>query len=158
MQKITPFLWFDNQAQEAMNFYLSIFKNSKVISVAPYEEEDPEVRETPMTLKFQIEGQEFIALNGGPEFKFTPAISFVINCENQEEIDYYWEKLSENGEEQGPGWIKDKYGISWQVIPTALEEMMIDEDKEKSNRVMATMMQMAKIDVNKLKQAYNGEL
>lgn len=158
MQKITPFLWFDNQAREAMNFYLSIFKNSKVISIAPYEEEDPEVKETPMTLKFQIEGQEFIALNGGPEFKFTPAISFVINCENQEEIDYYWEKLSEDGEEQGPGWIKDKYGISWQVIPTALEEMMVDEDREKSNRVMATMLQMAKIDVNKLKQAYNGEL
>src|SRR5512138_1685241 len=104
MQKITPFLWFDNQAEEAMNFYMSIFKKSKVISVAPYEEEEPGVKETPMTLKFQIEGQEFIALNGGPEFTFSPAISFVINCENQEEIDYYWEKLSEGGEEQGPGW------------------------------------------------------
>lgn len=158
MQKITPFLWFDNQAGDAMNFYLSVFKNSKVIGVAPYDEEDPEIRETPMTLKFQIEGQEFIALNGGPEFKFTPAISFVINCENQEEIDYYWEKLSEGGEEQGPGWVKDKYGISWQIIPTALEEMMIDEDREKSNRVMAAMMQMTKIDIKKLKQAYNDEL
>lgn len=157
MQKITPFLWFDNQAEEAMNFYVSVFKNSKVISIAPYEEKEPEVKEAPMTLKFQIEGQEFIALNGGPEFKFTPAISFVINCENQKEIDYYWEKLSEGGEEQGPGWVKDKYGISWQVIPTVLEEMMVDKDPEKSNRVMVAMLQMGKIDIKKLEQAYNNE-
>lgn len=157
MQKITPFLWFDNQAEEAMNFYISVFKNSKVISITPYEEEEPGVKETAMTAKFQIEGQEFIALNGGPEFTFSPAISFIINCENQEEIDYYWDKLSEDGENQGPGWVKDKYGVSWQVIPTVLEEMMIDKDTEKSNRVMAAMLQMEKIDIKKLKQAYNGE-
>lgn len=154
MQKITPFLWFDNQAEEAMNFYISIFKNSKVVSITPYEEEEPGVKETAMTSKFQIEGQEFIALNGGPEFKFTPAISFVINCENQEEIDYYWEKLSEEGEKQGPGWVKDKYGVSWQVIPTVLEEMLNEKDPEKSKRVMNAMLHMEKIDIKKLKQAY----
>jgi predicted 3-demethylubiquinone-9 3-methyltransferase (glyoxalase superfamily) len=157
MQKITPFLWFDNQAEEAMNFYISIFKNSKVVSVTRYGKGGPAPEGTVMTAKFEIEGQEFVALNGGPQFTFTEAISFVVNCENQEEIDYYWEKLSEEGEEQGPGWVKDKYGLSWQIVPLVLQEMMSDEDPEKSGRVMAAMMQMTKIDINKLKQAYNVE-
>ena len=157
MQKITPFLWFDNQAEEAMNFYLSVFKNSKIISVTRYGDAGPATEGTVMTAKFQIEGQEFVALNGGPQFTFTEAISFVVNCENQEEIDYYWQKLSEGGEEQGPGWVKDKYGLSWQIVPTAMQEMMSDEDPEKSKRVMAAMMQMYKIDIKKLEQAYDGE-
>ncbi|MGB9936507.1 MAG: VOC family protein [Methanobacterium sp.] len=157
MQKITPFLWFDNQAEEAMNFYVSIFKNSKFISVTRYGKDAPGPEGTIMTAKFQIEGQEFVALNGGPQFTFTEAISFVVNCKTQEEIDYYWEKLSNGGEEQGPGWVKDKYGLSWQVVPVLLEEMMNDEDSEKSGRVMNAMMQMTKIDIKKLKQAYNGE-
>ncbi len=157
MQKITPFLWFDNLAEEAMNFYISIFKNSKVISVTRYGEGSPSPEGSVMTAKFLIEGQEFIALNGGPQFTFTEAISFVINCESQEEIDYYWERLSEGGEEQGPGWVKDKYGLSWQIVPIALQEMMSNNDPEKSSRVMAAMMQMFKIDIKKLEQAYNGE-
>ena len=157
MQKITPFLWFDNQAEEAMNFYISVFKDSKVVSIARYGEVGPEPEGTVMTAKFMIEGQEFITLNGGPMFTFSQAISFVVNCESQEEIDYYWENLSEGGQKQGPGWLKDKYGLSWQVVPTVLEEMMSDEDPEKSNRVMTAMLQMTKIDIEKLKQAYNGK-
>jgi len=156
MQKITPFLWFDNQAEEAMNFYISIFKNSKVISVTRYGEAGPGPEGSVMTAKFLIEGQEFVALNGGPQFAFTEAISFVINCESQDEIDYYWEKLSEGGEEQGPGWVKDKYGLSWQVVPTVLSEMMGDEDLEKSKRVSGAMMQMTKLDIEKLKKAFKG--
>jgi len=156
MQKITPFLWFDNQAEEAMNFYISVFKNSEVVSVTRYGAGGPIPEGTVMTAKFMIEGQEFVALNGGPQFKFTEAISFVVNCENQEEIDYYWDKLSESGEEQGPGWVKDKYGLSWQIVPVVLQELMGDEDPEKSGRVMAAMMQMTKIDINKLKEAYNN--
>ncbi len=156
MQKITPFLWFDNQAEEAMNFYISVFKNSKVVSAVRYGKAGPGPEGTVMTARFQIEGQEFVALNGGPQFKFSEAISFVINCENQEEIDYYWGKLSESGEEQGPGWVKDKYGLSWQIVPTILSDMMADESPEKSGRVMAAMMQMTKIDINKLEQSYKG--
>lgn len=114
MQKITPFLWFDNQAEEAINFYTSVFKDSKILSVAKYGKEGPGPEGTVMTAKFMIEGQEFVALNGGPQFTFSEAISFVINCENQEEVDYYWDKLSDGGKEQGPGWVKDKYSISWQ--------------------------------------------
>lgn len=157
MQKITPFLWFDNQAEEAMNFYTSIFKNSKILSITRYGEEGPGPKGTVMTAKFQIEGQEFVALNGGPQFTFTEAVSFVVNCKTQEEIDEYWEKLSEGGEEQGPGWVKDKFGLSWQIVPVVLEKMMADKDLGKSKRVMNAMMQMNKIDINKLKQAYNGE-
>ena len=157
MQKITPFLWFDNQAEEAMNFYVSVFKNSKVISVTRYGEGGLAPKGTVMTAKFQIEGQEFVALNGGPQFIFTEAISFVVNCKTQQEIDEYWEKLSDGGEEQGPGWVKDKYGLSWQIVPVTLEEMMGDEDPEKSGRVINAMMQMNKLDIEKLKQAYNGE-
>jgi len=157
MQKIAPFLWFDNQAEEAMNFYISVFKDSEVVSVTRYGAGGPIPEGTVMTAKFQIEGQEFVALNGGPQFKFTEAISFVVNCESQEEIDYYWEKLSEGGEEQGPGWVKDKYGLSWQIVPVVLQELMGDEDPGKSGRVMAAMMQMTKIDIEKLKLAYNDK-
>ena len=157
MQKITPFLWFDNHAEEAMNFYISVFKDSKVVSVTRYGAGGPVPEGTVMTAKFMIEGQEFVALNGGPQFKFTEAISFVVNCKTQEEIDYYWDKLSEEGEEQGPGWVKDKYGLSWQIVPVVLQELMGDEDSEKSGRVMAAMMQMTKIDIKLLKQAYNNE-
>lgn len=156
MQKITPFLWFDNQAEEAMDFYISVFKNSEVLSVTRYSEGAPGPSGTVMTAKFMIEGQEFVALNGGPQFQFTEAISFVVNCETQEEIDYYWEKLSDEGEEQGPGWVKDKYGLSWQIVPTVLEEMMGEGDPVKSQKVMSAMMKMNKIDINTLKQAYDS--
>lgn len=156
MQKITPFLWFDNQAEEAINFYTSVFKDSKILIVAKYGKEGLGPEGTVMTAKFMIEGQEFVALNGGPQFTFSEAISFVINCENQEEIDYYWDKLSEGGEEQGPGWIKDKYGVLWQVVPVILTEMLSDEDPLKSQRVMAAMMQMMKLDIKTLKDAYKG--
>ncbi|MBI5679622.1 MAG: VOC family protein [Methanobacterium sp.] len=156
MQKITPFLWFDNQAEEAMNFYISIFKNSEVVNVTRYGVGGPVPEGTVMTAKFMIEGQEFVALNGGPQFKFTEAISFVVNCKTQEEIDYYWDKLSEEGEEQGPGWVKDKYGVSWQVVPIIFTEMVNNKDPVKSQRVMAAMMQMTKLDIKTLKKAYNG--
>lgn len=157
MQKITPCLWFDNQAEEAMNFYISVFENSKVLSVTRYGELGPGIKGKVMTAKFLIEGQEFLALNGGPEFTISPAISFVINCETQEEVDYYWDKLSQEGEEQGPGWVKDKYEVSWQVVPVALAQMISDEDTGKSQRVMAAMMQMGKLDIKTLKKAYKEE-
>lgn len=156
MQKINPFLWFDNQAEEAMNFYVSVFENSKVLSVNRYGKGGPGPEGTVMTAKFVIEGQEFVALNGGPQFHFTEAISFVINCKTQEEIDYYWVKLSEDGEEQGPGWVKDKYGLSWQIVPDVLEELMSAEDPLKSQRVTKAMMGMYKLDFEKLRQAYDG--
>lgn len=156
MQKIIPFLWFDNQAEEAANFYTSIFKNSKIVSINHYGEAGPRPKGTVMSVTFELEGQEFYALNGGPVFTFSPAISFFVNCETQEEVDELWEKLSAGGEKQGPGWIKDKYGLSWQVVPTVLGEMLNDPDPEKSQRVMQAMMQMNKIDIEKLKQAYGG--
>lgn len=155
MQKITPFLWFENQAEEAMNFYISIFKNSKIVSMNRYGDEGPGPKGAVMTAKFMIEGQEFVALNGGPQFTFSEAISFVINCETQDEIDDYWENLSEEGEEQGPGWVKDKYGLSWQIVPTILEELMNSGDSSKSQRVMMAMMGMYKMDIEKLRQAYD---
>jgi predicted 3-demethylubiquinone-9 3-methyltransferase (glyoxalase superfamily) len=154
MQKITPFLWFDDKAEEAMNFYVSIFKNSKVVSVTRYGDAGPGPKGTVMTATFQLEGQEFVALNGGPQFKFTEAISFVVNCETQEEVDSFWEKLSEGGEKSRCGWLKDKFGLSWQVVPTILEKMYQDKDPEKSQRVMKAMMQMDKMDIAALKQAY----
>ncbi len=158
MQKITPFLWFDNQAEEAANFYTSVFKNSKIGSVARYGEEGAEVSGQPkgsvMTVEFELEGQKFVALNGGPLFTFSPAISFVVNCEAQEEVDELWEKLSEGGETQRCGWLKDKYGVSWQIVPTVLVEMLQDKDAEKAKRVMNAMLQMDKIDIAGLKQAY----
>jgi predicted 3-demethylubiquinone-9 3-methyltransferase (glyoxalase superfamily) len=157
MKKITPFLWFDNQAEEAMNFYVSIFKNSKVLRVLRYGDAGPGPKGSVMTAEFQIDGQEFVALNGGPQFKFTEAISFVVNCETQEEVDYFWEKLSEGGEKSRCGWLEDKFGLSWQVVPTVLVEMYQDKDPEKSQWVMKAMMQMDKLDINKLKQAYEGD-
>jgi predicted 3-demethylubiquinone-9 3-methyltransferase (glyoxalase superfamily) len=158
MQKITPFLWFDNQAEEAVNFYIAIFNNSKIVSVARYGEAGAEAsgrsKGTVMTIVFRIEGQEFIALNGGPAFTFSPAISFVVNCETQEEIDELWEKLSAGGEKVECGWLKDKYGVSWQIVPTVLGEMLQDKDAEKSERVMKAMIKMDKIDIKALKRAY----
>ena len=154
MQKITPFLWFDNQAEEAAKFYTSIFKNSKIVSVSRYGEAGPGPKGTVMIATFQLEGQEFVALNGGPHFKFTEAISFVINCKTQEEVDHFWKKLSEGGEQSRCGWLKDKYGVSWQVVPTVLGELLRDKDAEKSKRVMQAMLKMDKLDIKKLQQAY----
>src|SRR6267142_2198358 len=154
MQKITPFLWFDGKAEEAMNFYISIFKNSKVLSISRYGEAGPGPKGTVMTTKFELNGQEFIALNGGPQFTFTEAISFVVNCETQHEVDSLWEKLSEGGQKSRCGWLKDKYGLSWQVIPTVLVELLQDKDAAKSNRVMQAMLQMDKIDIEPLRRAY----
>jgi predicted 3-demethylubiquinone-9 3-methyltransferase (glyoxalase superfamily) len=157
MQKITPFLWFDGKAEEAMNFYTSIFKNSKIGRTTRYGQEGPGPKGTVMSATFQLEGQEFMALNGGPMFSFSPAISFFVNCKTQEEVDELWEKLSEGGEKQRCGWLKDKYGISWQIIPSALGEMLQDKDAEKSRRVMKAMLQMDKIDIEGLKQAYKQQ-
>jgi len=154
MQKITPYLWFDDQAEEAMNFYVSIFKNSKVLSVARYGDAGPGPKGMIMTARFQLEGQEFIALNGGPQFKFTEAISFLVNCETQEEVDYFWEKLSKGGERSRCGWLKDKFGLSWQIVPTVLGEMLQDKNAERSQSVMKAMLQMDKIDIQGLKRAY----
>lgn len=157
MQKITPFLWFDNQAEEAMNFYTSIFKNSKIVSVSRYGEAGPGPKGTVMSATFQLDGQEFMALNGGPQFKFTEAISFFVNCKTQEEVDELWEKLSEGGEKSQCGWLKDKFGLSWQIIPTALGQMLGDKDPTKANRVMQAMLKMQKIDIQGLKRAYDGK-
>src|SRR5437870_5443296 len=154
MQKITPFLWFDGKAEEAVNFYVSIFKNSKVVSFTRYGEAGPGPKGTVMSATFQLDGQEFYALNGGPMFTFSPAISFFVKCETQPEIDEMWEKLSAGGEKQRCGWLKDKYGVSWQIVPPVLGEMLSDEDAEKSKRVMEAMLQMDKIDIDTLKRAY----
>jgi len=159
MNKITPFLWFDDKAEEAANFYVSTFKNSKIGSITRYGAEGAAVsgkpKGTAMTVRFQLDGQEFIALNGGPEFIFTEAISFLVNCETQEEVDELWEKLCKGGEKGRCGWLKDKYGLSWQIVPTVLGEMLQDEDVEKSERVMKAMLQMDKIDIKTLKRAYD---
>lgn len=157
MQKITPFLWFDDKAEEAMNFYMSIFKNSKVVDVARYGEAGPGPKGSVMTATFELDGLELIALNGGPHFKFTEAISLSVNCETQEEVDELWEKLSEGGEKGRCGWLKDKYGLSWQVNPIVLGEMLRDKDPERAKRVMSAMLEMDKIDIAKLKQAYEGQ-
>jgi len=154
MRKITPFLWFDNQAEEAMNFYVSIFKNSKTGTVTRFGEGGPGPKGTVMTATFQLDGQDFMALNGGPLFKFTEAISFFVNCETQEEVDELWEKLSASGEPGRCGWLKDKFGLSWQIIPTGLSEMLGDKDAEKSKRVMQAMLKMNKLDIAGLKRAY----
>jgi predicted 3-demethylubiquinone-9 3-methyltransferase (glyoxalase superfamily) len=154
MPKITPFLWFDNQAEEAMNFYVSIFKNSKVGSVTRYGEAGPGPKGTVMSATFQLDGQDFFALNGGPLFKFTEAISFYVNCETQTEVDYFWDKLVSGGTPSRCGWLKDKYGLSWQIIPTALGQMLGDKDARKAARVMQAMLQMQKIDIKKLEAAY----
>jgi predicted 3-demethylubiquinone-9 3-methyltransferase (glyoxalase superfamily) len=149
MQKIRPFLWFDNKAEEAMNFYVSIFKNSKIVSIS---RAGADRRVTSGT--FQLDGQEFLALNGGPQFSFSPAISFFVNCETQEEVDELWEKLSEGGEKGRCGWLKDKFGLSWQIIPLVLGKMLHDKDPEKAKRVLQAMLQMNKIEIKGLQQAY----
>ena len=155
MPKITPFLWFDDKAEEAMNFYVSIFNNSKIVSVSRYGEEGPESKGVVMTATFQLEGQEFFALNGGPHYTFSPAISLFVDCATQQEVDELWEKLSEGGEKGRCGWLKDKYGLSWQIIPAALGEMLQDKDAEKSKKVMEAMLQMDKIEIATLRQAYD---
>ena len=157
MPKITPFLWFDGKAEEAMNFYISIFKNSKVGRVTRYGEAGPGPEGTVMSAMFQLEGQEFMALNGGPQFRFTPAISFFVNCETQQEVDELWEKLFEGGKKDRCGWLKDKYGLSWQIVPSALGKMLGDKDPEKSKRDMEAMLQMDKIDIKRLQEAYEGK-
>jgi predicted 3-demethylubiquinone-9 3-methyltransferase (glyoxalase superfamily) len=159
MQKITPFLWFDHQAEEAAKFYTSVFENSKVGKIIRYDEAAAKAAGGPvgsvLTIEFEIGGQKFTALNGGPEFKFNEAISFVVNCDTQEEVDYFWEKLSaDGGQESQCGWLKDKFGVSWQIVPTVLIEMLQDKDSEKSERVMKAMLQMQKIDIKTLKEAY----
>jgi predicted 3-demethylubiquinone-9 3-methyltransferase (glyoxalase superfamily) len=159
MQQITPFLWFNDKAEEAANFYISIFKNSKIEKVTRYSETTANPSGRPpgsvMTVVFQINGQEFIALNGGPHFQFTEAVSFVVNCDTQAEIDEFWERLSAGGQESQCGWLKDKYGLSWQIVPAHIELWLSDMDPEKSARVMAAVLQMTKLDLNKLQAAYD---
>jgi len=155
IQKITPFLWFDHQAEEAAAFYTSIFPNSKVDKVIRYGEAGPGPAGSAMTVEFQLEGQSFVALNGGPHFKFTEAISFVVNCQTQEEVDLYWEELSAGGAQVECGWLKDKFGLSWQIVPTVLVELLSDPDPEKSGRVMKTMLTMKKLDIRTFRQAYD---
>jgi predicted 3-demethylubiquinone-9 3-methyltransferase (glyoxalase superfamily) len=155
MQKITPFLWFNDNAEEALNFYVSIFKDSKIINASYYGDAGSGPKGTLMTATFQLEGQQFMALNGGPLFKFTEAISLFVNCKTQEEVDDLWEKLSAGGEKSRCGWLKDKFGLWWQIIPSALGELMGDKDPVKANRVMEAMLKMDKIDIKKLKDAYN---
>ncbi|MEW5709476.1 MAG: VOC family protein [Pseudomonadota bacterium] len=163
MQRITPCLWFDNEAEEAARFYTSIFRNSRIGRISRYGKEGHEIHGRPegsvMTVEFEIDGHGFIALNGGPVFKFNEAISFQVHCETQEEVDYLWEKLSEDGDPsaQQCGWLKDKYGVSWQIVPTALIEMLLDKDVRRTERIMKAMLQMKKIEIAKLKQAYGEE-
>jgi predicted 3-demethylubiquinone-9 3-methyltransferase (glyoxalase superfamily) len=153
MQKITSFLWFDGKAEEATNFYISIFKNSKMGKITRYSDAGPGPKGSVMSVTFQIEGQEFFALNGGPQFKFTPAISFFVNCETQQEVDDLWEKLSAGGRADRCGWLQDKFGLSWQIIPTVLGQLLGDKDPQRARRAMQAMLQMTKIDINKLQQA-----
>jgi predicted 3-demethylubiquinone-9 3-methyltransferase (glyoxalase superfamily) len=156
MQKITPFLWFDNQAEEAAKFYVSVFKNSRIVSITRYGEAGPAPKGSAMTVHFELDGQPFIALNGGPHFKFTEAVSFSVDCKTQAEVDEFWEKLSAGGQEQPCGWLKDKYGLSWQINPAILGKMLSDPDPQKSKRVMEAMLKMKKIDIGRLQQAYDG--
>lgn len=154
MSKITPFLWFDGRAEEAANFYVSIFKNSKILSVTRYGEAGPGPKASVMTVAFQLDAQPFTALNGGPLFSFTEAISFVVHCETQDEVDEMWEKLSAGGSTNRCGWLKDRFGVSWQIVPNDLIKMLQDKDAEKSQRVMKAMLQMDKLDLPRLRQAY----
>ena len=155
MQKIIPFLWFDGKAEAAVNFYVSVFKNSKVLSISRYGEAGPGPKGSVMSATFQLEGQNFYALNGGPQYKFTPAISLFVNCETQQEVDELWGKLSAGGREEQCGWLTDKFGLSWQIIPTILGRLLGDKDPVKANRVMQAMLQMVKIDIKGLQQAYD---
>jgi predicted 3-demethylubiquinone-9 3-methyltransferase (glyoxalase superfamily) len=160
LQRITPFLWFDSQAEEAANFYVSIFKNARIREASRYDEASSKAsgqhKGSVMTVAFELDGQEFIALNGGPMFKFTEAISFVVNCETQAEVDHYWDQLTAGGQEVQCGWLKDRFGVSWQVVPTVLTELLQDKDPEKAKRVMAAMLQMKKLSLDGLKRAYEG--
>jgi predicted 3-demethylubiquinone-9 3-methyltransferase (glyoxalase superfamily) len=156
-QRITPFLWFDSQAEEAANFYVSIFKNSRVETITRSGDAGPGAKGSVMTASFTLDGQEFVALNGGPQFPFTEAVSFMVNCDSQEEVDYYWEKLSAGGAEVQCGWLKDKFGLSWQIVPAEFFDLISKGTQEQSDRVMAAMMEMVKMDLAKLKQAYNGD-
>ena len=163
MQKINPFLWFEKQAEDAAKFYVSVFKNSMINTITRYGKEGYEIHKmkegTVMTVEFEIEGQKFVALNGGPIFKFNEAISFQVHCETQKEVDYYWEKLSQGGDEQAQqcGWLKDKYGVSWQIVPIVLAKMLQDKDTKKSDRVMKAMLQMRRLDIMTLRQAYEDK-
>ena len=158
MQKITTFLWFNNNAEEAANYYTSIFKNSKIVDVSRYGDAGPGPKGSVMVVKFQLAGQEFVGLNGGPQFKFTEAISLVVNCESQQEIDEYWRKLTaDGGRESECGWLKDKFGLSWQIVPTELGKLMSAKDPATANRVMQALLQMKKLDIAKLKQAAEGK-
>ena len=152
-QKITTFLWFNNNAEEAVNFYVSIFKNSRILNTTRYGESGPGPKGSVMTIAFQLDGQEFTALNGGPQFKFTEAISLVVHCQTQEEVDYFWERLSEGGEKIECGWLKDKFGLAWQIVPDVLFEVFGQGDQQKVDRVMKAVMQMKKLDIKGLKQA-----
>ena len=157
MQKITPFLWFDSQAEEAARFYTSIFDNSEISEVVRYGEAGPGEAGTVMTVAFRLAGQDFVALNGGPVYQFSPATSFVIDCKSQEEVDHFWDNLSEGGEPGPCGWLRDRYGVSWQVVPSRLIELLGDQDRERANRVMQAMLQMSKIEIAPLERAYAGE-
>lgn len=160
IQKVTPFLWFESKAEEAVKFYTSIFKNSKILGITRYDEASSKASGRPkgsvMTVAFQIEGQNFTALNGGPVFKFSPAVSFVVNCENQEEIDHFWSRLSKGGKPNQCGWLEDKYGVTWQIVPTVLVKMLQDKDKKRVSRVTEAFLKMKKFDIATLKRAYKG--
>ncbi|MDD2798530.1 MAG: VOC family protein [Bacteroidales bacterium] len=155
-QKITPFLWFDNQAEEAVNLYTSLFKDSKIENISHYGEGSPMSEGAVMSISFQLQGQNFIALNGGPMFSFSPAMSLFVNCENQDEVDLLWEKLGKNGSEMQCGWLTDRFGVTWQIVPTILPELLNDDDEEKAARAMQAMLGMKKLDINELKQAFDG--
>jgi predicted 3-demethylubiquinone-9 3-methyltransferase (glyoxalase superfamily) len=155
-QKIVPNLWFDTEAEEAAEFYISVFDNSRIVNVTHYTESGPRETGTVMTVEFELDGQRFIGINGGPQFRFDEAVSFEIECETQDEIDYYWEKLTDGGEESQCGWLRDRFGLSWQVVPTAMEEVFADPDPERANRAMKAMLQMRKLDLAALKAAADG--
>jgi predicted 3-demethylubiquinone-9 3-methyltransferase (glyoxalase superfamily) len=156
MQKIMPCLWFDNNAEEAVNYYISIFKDGKILGMSRYGEAGPGPKGSVMVVRFQLRGQDYLALNGGPVFKFTEAISLIVNCETQAEVDEFWEKLSAGGSKGRCGWLKDKFGLSWQIVPTIIGEVMLDKDAEKTNRVMQAVLQMDKLDIKRIREAYAG--
>ena len=160
LQRITPFLWFDTQAEEALKFYTSVFKNSRILGTTRYDEAAAKAAGRPvgsvLTVAFELDGQRFTALNGGPVFKFTEAISFVVHCETQAEVDHFWDRLSDGGQEVQCGWLKDRFGVSWQIVPTVLPEMLLDKDPEKAKRVMAAMLKMTKLSIDGLTRAYEG--
>ncbi len=155
MGKLTPFLWFDGRAEEAANFYVSVFENAKINSVSRYGEDSPGDAGTVMTVSFELEGQEFIALNGGPEYTFTPAVSFSIDCKTQAEVDHFWDRLTDGGRPIQCGWLQDKFGLSWQVVPSVLPELLQDDDDAKSDAVMQAMLKMVKLDIKTLQEAYD---